>query len=145
MSKRHKSTGTARPSRRQFLESSAALAGTAMASNLAIERSAHAAGSEQMKIGLIGCGGRGSGAVASALEVNPTAKLTAMADAFADRALRARTNLRNRLSDRVDVDDDHVFSGFDAYQKLLDSGVDVAILGEAAKQGAALFMAQFMG
>jgi predicted dehydrogenase len=120
-----------RSSRRHFLETSAAVAGGALTGSLAIERSAHAAGSDEMKIGLIGCGGRGSGAVVSALEVNSAAKLTALADAFADRAQRARQNLKAKLGDRGAVDDDHVFDGFDAYQKLLESGVDVAILAEA--------------
>ena len=53
-----------------------------------------------------------------------------MADAFADRAMKARDALKKRLRDRAEVDDDHVFSGFDAYQRLLDSGVDMAILAE---------------
>ena len=83
-----------------------------------------------MKIGLIGCGGRGAGAVVSALEVNPGAKLTAMADAFADHAQRSRRALSEQLGERAAVDDDHVFAGLDAYRGVLDSGVDVAILGE---------------
>ena len=118
------------PSRRRFLGTSAVLAGTAMAGSLPLHRSAHAAGSDVIKIGLVGCGGRGSGAVASAIEVNPAARLTAMADAFADRAMKARDTLKKRLRDRADVDDDHLFSGFDAYRRLLDSGVDMAILAE---------------
>jgi predicted dehydrogenase len=101
-----------------------------MAGSLAIGRSAHAAGGDGLKIGLIGCGGRGSGAVRSALSVDPGAKLTAMADPFADRMINARKALKTRLKDQVAVDDDHCFSDFNGYRELLDSGVDVAILAE---------------
>ncbi len=118
------------PSRRDFLAASATMAGTTMAGGLAVSRSAHAAGSDALKIGLIGCGGRGCGAVVSALSVNPNARLTGMADAFGDRIDLARKTLTRRLGDRMTVDDEHCFSGFDAHQKLIESGVDVAILAE---------------
>ncbi len=119
-----------RPSRRQFLSRCGALAGTAMTGSLAIGRSAHAAGSDRLKIGLIGCGGRGAGAVRSALSVDPAVTLTAMADPFADRLERSRQALRANLKDRVGVDDDHCFAGFDGYRRLLASGVDMALLAE---------------
>ena len=71
--------------RREFLKtSSAAVAGTLAA--MALPRAVHAAGSETLKVGLIGCGGRGSGAAAQALKADPNVKLWAMADAFEDRA-----------------------------------------------------------
>lgn len=116
--------------RRQFLATSSLLAGATLAGTLAISRSAYAAGSDGLKIGLIGCGGRGSGSVANAFLVNKGARLTAMADAFPDRALAARSNLKQQFGDQVAVDDSHCFSGFDAYQKLIASGVDVAILAQ---------------
>ncbi|MHC4178820.1 MAG: Gfo/Idh/MocA family protein, partial [Planctomycetota bacterium] len=119
-----------RPSRRQFLARSATLAGTAMAGSLAIGRSAHAAGSDGLKIGLIGCGGRGAGAVRSALSVDRGAKLTAMADPFADRMESRRKALKAASPEQVAVDDDHCFADFYGYRKLLESGVDVAILAE---------------
>jgi predicted dehydrogenase len=118
------------PSRREFLVRSTALAGTAIAGSLAIGRGAHAAGSDSLKIGLIGCGGRGSGAVVSALSVAPGAKLTAMADPFADQIENARKRLKTQLGDQIAVDDEHCFAGFDGYRKLLESGVDVALLAE---------------
>ncbi len=130
MSELHKADSSRRPSRRQFLARSTALAGTAMAGSLSIARSAHAAGSDGLKIGLIGCGGRGGGAVHSALSVDPGAKLTAMADPFADRMMNARKRLKTRLKDQIAVDDDHCFSDFYGYRELLESGVDVAILTE---------------
>jgi len=116
--------------RRDFLVRSAVLAGTGTAAGLAICRSAHAAGSERIRIGLIGCGGRGAGAVVSALSVNPAARLTAMADAFRDRAESARKQIKTKMPDQMAVDDDHLFDGFDAHRRLLESGVDVAILAE---------------
>jgi hypothetical protein len=88
----------------------------------------YAAGSDTIRIGLIGCGGRGAGAVVSALTVNPNAKLTAMAEPFSDRLQNTRKNLKNRMKEQVAVDDDHCFTGFDGYRKLIASGVDVAIL-----------------
>jgi len=90
--------------------------GNALASTLASGRSVHAAGSDTIKIGLIGCGGRGAGAVASALTVNPNAKLVALADAFADRREAALKALATRFKGQVAVDKAHLFSGFDGYR-----------------------------
>ena len=118
-----------RSSRREFMKTSAIVA-AGVTGTLPIERFAHAAGSDVLKIGLIGCGGRGAGAVGSALTVDPTARLTAVADAFIDRTQFSRGALGAQFGDRVAVDDDHCFGGFDGYQKLLESGVDVAILAE---------------
>jgi predicted dehydrogenase len=120
---------TSQATRRQFLARSA-MAGTAAVGSLALARGVHAAGSDVLKIGLIGCGGRGSGAVVSALSVHPGARLTAMFDPFRDRAEQALERLKKRNPDQVNVDDDHIFSDFDGYRQLLESGVDVAILGE---------------
>ena len=117
--------------RRAFLAQSAALTGTIAATGLITPRSVHAAGSDSLRIGLIGCGGRGCGAVASALGVHPDAQLTAMCDAFKDRMVLSRKTLQKRCGEQIAVDDDHLFDGFDGYQKLLESGVDVAILAES--------------
>jgi predicted dehydrogenase len=65
------------------------------------------------------------------LRIEPAAELVAMADAFVDRTTGRRDALRAQLGERIAVDDDHCFGGLDAYQQLLDSGVDVAILAEA--------------
>lgn len=128
MSDHASSQSQSAPSRRQFLGRTA---GAAVVGSLALARSAHAAGSDAIRIGLVGCGGRGSGAVVSALNVNPAAKLTAMADAFSDRIELARASLRRRLGDRAEVADSHCYAGFDAYKQLLASGVDMVILAEA--------------
>lgn len=116
--------------RRSFLKSSAVATAT-IAGVLPLERSAHAAGSDVIKIGLIGAGGRGAGAVVSVLEVEPAARLTAMADAFVDRTKERRDALQAAQGERAAVADEHCYGGLDAYQKVIDSGIDVAILGEA--------------
>jgi myo-inositol 2-dehydrogenase / D-chiro-inositol 1-dehydrogenase len=113
--------------RRQFLARSSVLAGVSVAGALEISRSAYAAGSDLIKIGLVGCGGRGSGSVANALSVNPGARLVALADAFADRLEAARNQLQQKFGAQVAVGD-RCFSGLDAIQKLLESGVEVALL-----------------
>ncbi|GIX03967.1 MAG: oxidoreductase [Planctomycetaceae bacterium] len=90
-----------------------------------------ASGEDTIKVGLVGCGGRGTGAAQQALSTAGNVKLTAVGDAFADRAQGALNNLREAFKqkpERVAVDNDHVFVGFDAYQKVIDSGVDLVIL-----------------
>jgi len=116
------------PSRRSFLKQSTLMLAGGAAANLLVSRSAHAAGNDTLKIGLIGCGGRGTGAVGNAFAADSNSKVTAVADAFADRAEKSLQQLRSIASDRVDVDAEHTFVGFDAYEKLLASDVDVVIL-----------------
>ena len=117
-----------RSSRRGFLKSSAILTGAAaLSSGLSISRSAHAAGSDELKVALVGCGGRGTGAAENCLKVNDNLKLVAVADAFEDRTKNALKYLRERFSDRVDVTDDRTFVGLDAYQKAIDAA-DVVLL-----------------
>jgi predicted dehydrogenase len=117
------------PSRRDFIKtSSIAAAGGALAGTLGIARSAHAAGDETIKLALIGCGGRGTGACGQALSTSGPVKLVAMADAFKDRLEGSLRSLKGQHKDRVDVSEDKKFVGFDAYQKAIDSGVDMVIL-----------------
>ncbi len=115
-------------SRRRFLQVSAATLGTGLALSQGIARSAHAAGDDTLKIGLVGCGGRGAGAVANALEADPNTKLIAAGDAFGDLIDQRLEPLKKQYPDRVVVDADHRFAGFDAYEKVIASGVDVVIL-----------------
>ena len=72
------------PSRRGFLQQSGALLGSALAAGLPIARSAHAAGSDILRVGLIGCGGRGAGAAVNALNADPNSRLVALGDVFPD-------------------------------------------------------------
>ncbi len=123
----HDSTshGSTRTSRRSFLKAGAL---AAAAGSVPIARSAHAAGDDTLKVGLVGCGGRGTGAAVNALSADPNTKITALADAFEGRLPSTRAALQKREPDRVDVPDDRCFAGFDGYQKVIDSGVDVVLL-----------------
>ena len=87
-----------------------------------------------IKVGLIGCGGRGSGAAANAMNAGDDVRLVAMADVFEDkRPAAAASGLKKAKPDQVAVDDDHCFVGFDAYQKVIDSGVDVVLIACASQ------------
>ncbi len=118
------------PSRREFLKTSSLLTAGAVAGGLALGRSAHAAGSDLLKLGLIGCGGRGTGAAGNAMTVDKNTRLVAMADAFEDRLQTSHDNLAKLFKEQVAVKPDHRFVGFDAYKQLLDSNVDVVLLAE---------------
>lgn len=118
-------------SRRHFLRagSGAFLAGPAIitaATSRAAEKKANS--EETLRIGLIGCGGRGTGAASQALAADYNGRLVAMADVFESQIENSIRTLSTSIPDRVDVKPDKKFVGLDAYQKLLDCGVDVVIL-----------------
>ncbi len=96
--------------RRELLRSSAAAAGTLVFSG-AVGPLAYAQGSDEIRVGVIGCGGRGSGAAHNCFESSPGVKIVALADAFADRMQKLKTDFK--------VPDDRCFVGLDAYQQLL--------------------------
>ena len=83
-----------------------------------------------IRVGLVGCGGRGSGAAAQALRTKGPVQLTGMADAFADRLESSHKNLsgNKNLAERIAAEPDHRFTGMDAFEKLMDSGIDMVIL-----------------
>ncbi|QDU57696.1 Gfo/Idh/MocA family protein [Aeoliella mucimassa] len=115
--------------RRTFLASSSlAAAGLALGAN-GIVNAAHPFGDDVIKIGLVGCGGRGTQAAGQALSTGENVKLVAMGDAFSDR-LEGSLNSRNIQDhgDKVDVPEERRFVGFDAYQKVIDSDIDLVIL-----------------
>jgi predicted dehydrogenase len=118
-------------SRREFLTgSTASLAGIAAAGTLASGFSVplvHASGSSTIKIGLVGCGGRGSGAAEQALKADSGTKLVAVADAFQDRIDEHLPNIKESFGARADVPKDRQYSGFDAYKKVIDQ-VDLVLL-----------------
>lgn len=115
-------------SRRQFLKTTAAVTGAALASHLT--PAVHAAGSDVLRVGLIGCGGRGTGAASQALQADENVKLHAMGDAFSDRLYTSLESLRNlpEVSAKIDVPTERQFVGFDAYKQVIASGVDVVLL-----------------
>lgn len=122
-------------SRREFLKSSgAALMGSSIALNMGYpmidlkQDKSKINSANIIKVGLIGCGGRGSGAAAQALTADPDVVLTAMADAFSDRLEESYKSLVEIAPQKVQVDKANKFVGFDAYKKLIASGVDVVIL-----------------
>ena len=81
-----------------------------------------------MKVGLIGCGGRGAGAAGQALAADPDVILTAMGDVFSDRLDESYEALMELYPAKVKVNKENKFVGFDAYQKVINSGVDVVLL-----------------
>jgi predicted dehydrogenase len=117
--------------RRHFLTSTA-VAGAGLLGALSLERSAHAAGSGTIKIGLIGCGGRGSGAAANAMNAGSDVQLVAMGDVFAERVEGACKRLKQLKPEQVDVAPERCFAGFDAYEKVIHSGVDVVLIAAAS-------------
>jgi predicted dehydrogenase len=117
-------------SRRSFLKTSSAVAGGALLGALAPERFAHAAGgSDELKVALIGCGGRGSGAANQALSTYTLGplKLVAMADVHEDRLQSSLANLQKQHADRVDVPKERQFLGFDSHKEAI-ALADVVIL-----------------
>ena len=115
-----------KPSRRDALKTGTIATATVAASTL-IAPNVRAAGNDTIKVGLIGCGGRGSGAIRDCLEADKNTKLVAVADFFADRARGVVGNTRKAFNDRVEVGD-RVFSGIDGYKKVIESDVDLIIL-----------------
>lgn len=105
--------------RRDFLKASATAA-TAAALTRAIEIGAHAAEDGTIDVGIVGCGGRGTGAVANALSTAGPTRLVAMADVFADRLQGSVDTLKKQYPEKVQVPPDHQFLGFDAYKKVID-------------------------
>jgi myo-inositol 2-dehydrogenase / D-chiro-inositol 1-dehydrogenase len=81
-----------------------------------------------IKVGLVGCGGRGSGAAAQALKADDFSELTAVADIYQERIDACLASLRKASGPKVKVEASKQFTGLDAYQKLIDSGVDVVLL-----------------
>jgi predicted dehydrogenase len=119
-------------SRRDFLKQSGLVTTGAVAGNLAVGNMAYAAGDDTIRIGLIGCGGRGTGAAEDALSTNSATnkvKLIAIADVFEDRLKGARQRLLNRGPALVDLPEERCFAGFDAYKKLIDlKEIDVVLM-----------------
>lgn len=115
-------------SRREFFKRSALAGATAAAVNLTVARGAHAAGSDLVRVALVGAGGRGTGAALNLLGTKANVKLVAVADAFPDRVEASVKNLASRVKDRVDVPRDRQFVGLDAYQQAIACGVDLVLL-----------------
>ncbi len=114
-------------SRREFLKSSAA--GIAA---LASAAPVHAAGNDQIRVGVIGSGGRGVAAAINAMNAGKDIRIVAMADMRLDRMQEARSKLRVEKGDQVQIPDGHFHTGFDAYKEVIAVS-DAVIIANAAK------------
>jgi predicted dehydrogenase len=116
-------------SRRTFISTTAATAAA-----FAWSGGLHASGSDVIRLGLIGCGGRGTGAVSDCLRGTEGVELVAMGDLAPDRLAQCRAELAKlgagnaAIAARLKVAEDRCFTGFDAYQKVLAADVDLVIL-----------------
>jgi myo-inositol 2-dehydrogenase/D-chiro-inositol 1-dehydrogenase len=120
-------TPSPEPTRRKFIQNStAAVAGAALISQ-AMSTAVYAAGKDEIKVGLVGCGGRGGGATVNALHADPSARLVALGDLFQDKAELKLKELK--LSDAADQIDPKIelFSGWDAYKQVIAAS-DVVLL-----------------
>jgi predicted dehydrogenase len=112
--------------RRTFIRTASVAAGTLAASQVSLP-GAWAAGSDEIRIGLIGAGGRGTGAVQDAIKSSPGVRLVAMAELFPDRLADARQSLA-KLGAAATVPNDRAFAGLDAYKQVLQSDANYIIL-----------------
>lgn len=118
-------------SRRTFMKQSAALgAGALLAGNGALAHGAFADGAEKVyRVGLVGCGGRGTGAARQTLVADENTELVALADAFREQVDDSHSRLlKTEVADRVRVDPEMMFHGLDAYEKLVATDVDLVLL-----------------
>lgn len=134
--------------RRDFLKKSAVIASATALGSLPF--AAHSGVDDTIKVALVGCGGRGTGAAFDALASGANVKIVALADAFRDAVDGAYEKLISRHADRVDVPEGHKFVGFDAYKHAI-ALADVVLLctspgfrpihfEEAVRQGKHVFM-----
>jgi myo-inositol 2-dehydrogenase/D-chiro-inositol 1-dehydrogenase len=114
--------------RRDFVKTAAAVGAAGSIAGLAMPVWGAAPAGDRLKVGLIGCGGRGTGAANQAINADPGVMLWSMGDVYEDRLKNSYNGLKNQHGTRVMVDQERQFVGFDAIDKVLESGVDVVIL-----------------
>ncbi len=115
--------------RRDFVKTTSLATSGLMLGSMPLKSSAYVTGSDMLKVAVIGCGGRGSGAAFNALSAGTDIKLVAMADLFQDRLDESYSRLSQRYGDseQLDVPDEHKFTGFDSYKHAIDLA-DVVLL-----------------
>lgn len=113
-------------SRRSFLMKSSLAAAVPFFTGI------HASGSDSLKIGVIGCGGRGTGAAMDAMRADNSVRIVALGDLISSRVKECRERLTKEFSDRISVPDSACFSGFDAYKPVIEAS-DIVIIANAAK------------
>ena len=150
MTKKQNQSANTDFTRRDFLRTSSVAVGGALLGKISVERGAHAAGDDTVKLALIGCGGRGTGATGQALSTKGSVRLVAMADVFEDHLENRLTVLQRQAKDKIDVPKDRQFIGFEAYKEAI-ALADVVVLTtppgirpihfeEAVRQGKNIFM-----
>ena len=99
----------------------------------ALAPKAHALGSGKIKVGLLGCGGRGNGALRQCLKADPGVEVVALADLFESkvRHTRDRLNADDKYKGRIAIDDEHLFWGFDCHEKLAKTDADLLLMATA--------------
>ncbi len=113
--------------RRDFIINGSVIAGAAALTNTVFgENSVGMA--KAIRVGLLGCGGRGTGAIFQALDADPDVQVTALADVFEDNLANTLASLKEKYGARIKVDEKTSFLGFDAYERLIKSNVDVVLL-----------------
>lgn len=140
------------PGRRDFVKQSSLLAGGLLTLPLISQANFFSGANDVIKVAVVGCGGRGTGAAVQALSTKQNVQVVAMADAFADRLQQSYDNIKEEMADkpgRLNVKEEHKFVGFDAYKKAIPLA-DVVILAtppgfrpvhfeEAVRQGKHIF------
>ena len=119
-------------SRRQFLKQST-LVGAAVTASLAAIPAVHAQGNGKIKVGLVGCGGRGRGAAVQAMNTGKDVQIVAVGDYDKSRAIIGRETLQKASPDQVAISDENIFDGFQNYAGVIGAGVDVVLIACAAK------------
>ena len=130
MSSQKQSNSRSGSTRREFLKSGTLATGAAVSGMLGAR--VFAAGSGTIRVGMVGCGGRNTGAAVQALTADPGTRLVAMCDIFMDRVKSQRAHIRQAKGDQVTIDDDHCFAGFDGYKHVIAAS-DVVLIANAAK------------
>jgi len=112
-------------SRRDFMKATAAVSAATM---LSATGGVFAAGSDKIRVGVIGCGGRGTGAAMDCVRSSPNVEIVAMGDMFQDRLDRSLAELSREVDDKVSVTGETSFTGFDAYEKVIACDINMVIL-----------------
>ncbi len=116
-------------SRRSFVKKTAAMTSGVLASNVSFQSFANVNENKKLKLAVVGCGGRGSGAVVQALNADDNVELISMADAFRDRIDSSLKSIQDHFGDskKIKIKEKNIFNGFDSYKKAIDL-CDVVIL-----------------
>ncbi len=108
-------------------------AGLVGATAAVLGQRAYAQGSDKIRVGMLGCGGRGRGAMQNCLDADPAVEIVAMADLFERQVKSARDGLMKREQNkgRINVDDGNMFWGFDCHEKLANCNADLLLMATA--------------